>query len=72
MGRRSIPTLLGLLLGAAAGGGLFATRAETKSIEDAVLEVSAQMTLAGEAVDADRLFSFMLDTDKGSVIQNGW
>jgi uncharacterized protein (TIGR02246 family) len=71
MGRRSIPTLLGLLLGAAAGGGLFATRAETKSIEDAVLEVSAQMTLAGEAVDADRLFSFMLDTDNGSVIQNG-
>lgn len=29
------------------------------------------MTEAGEAVDADRLFSFMLETDKGSVIQNG-
>jgi ketosteroid isomerase-like protein len=29
------------------------------------------MTRAGEAVDADRLFSFMLDTDRGSVIQNG-
>ena len=71
MGRRGVPTLLGVLLAAAAGGGLSATRAETKSIEDAVLEVSAQMTLAGEAVDADRLFSFMLDTDKGSVIQNG-
>ena len=71
MGRRSVPTLLGVLLAAAVGGGLSATRAETKSIEDAVLEVSAQMTLAGEAVDADRLFSFMLDTDKGSVIQNG-
>ncbi len=71
MGRRSVPTLLGVLLAAAAGGGLSATRAETKSIEDAVLAVSAQMTSAGEAVDADRLFSYMLDTDKGSVIQNG-
>jgi uncharacterized protein (TIGR02246 family) len=26
---------------------------------------------AAEAIDAERLFSFMLDTDKGSVIQNG-
>jgi hypothetical protein len=29
------------------------------------------MTKAGEALDADRLFSYMLETDKGSVIQNG-
>jgi hypothetical protein len=36
-----------------------------------VLGVSDRMTEAGEAVDADRLFSFMLETDKGSVIQNG-
>jgi len=71
MGRRSVPTLLGVLLAAAAGGGPSGARAETKSIEDAVLAVSAQMTSAGEAVDADRLFSYMLDTDKGSVIQNG-
>jgi hypothetical protein len=36
-----------------------------------VLGVSDRMTEAGEAVDADRLFRFMLETDKGSVIQNG-
>jgi ketosteroid isomerase-like protein len=36
-----------------------------------VLAAHAEMTRAGETVDADRLFSFMLDTDKGSVIQNG-
>jgi hypothetical protein len=29
------------------------------------------MTKAGEALDADRLFSYMLETNKGSVIQNG-
>ena len=36
-----------------------------------MLAVSAEMTTAGETVDADRLFSYMLDTDKVSVIQNG-
>ncbi len=36
-----------------------------------MLAVSAEMTRAGEAVDADRLFSYMLETDKGSVVQNG-
>jgi uncharacterized protein (TIGR02246 family) len=66
-----VPVLLGALLSTAAGGGPPSTQDETKTIENAVLAVSAQMTLAGEAADADRLFSFMLDTDKGSVIQNG-
>jgi uncharacterized protein (TIGR02246 family) len=32
---------------------------------------NAEMERAAAAVDADRLFTFMLDTDKGSVIQNG-
>jgi uncharacterized protein (TIGR02246 family) len=70
-GRRSILILLGILLCVPTGGGLADTKADTKSIEDAVLAVSAEMTRAGEAVDADRLFSYMLETDKGSVIQNG-
>ena len=56
-----------LLVGARA----FAQRADSKSIEEAVLAVSAEMTKAGEAADADRLFSYLLETDKGSVIQNG-
>ena len=36
-----------------------------------MLAVSAEMTKAGEAADADRLFSYILENDKGSVIQNG-
>ena len=70
-GRRVVLTVLGVLLAGAPGGTLRATDAATKTIEDAVLAVSAEMTKAGEALDADRLFSYMLDTDKGSVIQNG-
>lgn len=71
VGRRIVLAVLGVLLATAPGGGLCATGAETKAIEDAVLAVSAEMTKAGEALDADRLFSYMLETDKGSVIQNG-
>lgn len=71
VGRRGILVLLGVLLPAAAGGRASAASTDTKAIEDAVLAVSAEMTKAGEAVDADRLFSHMLETDKGSVIQNG-
>jgi len=44
---------------------------EREAIEKSILETSAQMTQAGEARDIDRLFGFMLDTDRGSVIQNG-
>jgi uncharacterized protein (TIGR02246 family) len=36
-----------------------------------VLAANADMERAAEAVDAERLFTFMLDTDKGSIIQNG-
>jgi uncharacterized protein (TIGR02246 family) len=68
---RSILFLIGFLLWFPAGAGLADTRDDTKSVEEAVLAVSAEMTRAGEAADADRLFSYMLDTDRGSVIQNG-
>lgn len=71
VGRRGILILFGILLSVPAGSRLSATRADTKAVENAVLAVSAEMTRAGEAVDADRLFSYMLETDKGSVIQNG-
>ncbi len=61
-----------LLLGASSvGGRVSGAQADTRAIEAAVLAVHAEMTRAGEAVDADRLFSYMLETDKGSVIQNG-
>lgn len=71
IGKSGSMVLLGLLLPAAVGVGASIPRADTKTIEDAVLAVSAEMTKAGEAADADRLFSYMLETDKGSVIQNG-
>ena len=41
------------------------------SIEKAVLEVNAQMTRAAEDRDIDRLFSFMLANDRGSIVQSG-
>lgn len=63
--------LLGILLSVGASNRPAPAQVDTKSIEQAVLAVSAEMTKAGESADADRLFSYMLDTDKGSVIQNG-
>jgi uncharacterized protein (TIGR02246 family) len=71
VGRHGIRVLLVILLSVGAGGGVSTQRADTKSVEDAVLAVSAEMTKAGEAADADRLFSYVLENDKGSVIQNG-
>jgi ketosteroid isomerase-like protein len=41
------------------------------AIERAVLEANAQATRAAQARDVDALFGYMLDTDKGSVAQNG-
>jgi uncharacterized protein (TIGR02246 family) len=55
----------------AAGGTLAAVRADTKGVEDAILAVSAEMTTAAEAVDVDLLFGYMLDTETGSLIQDG-
>ena len=40
-------------------------------IERAVLEANAQATRAAQARDVDTLFGYMLDTEKGSVAQNG-
>jgi hypothetical protein len=69
VGRRGVFVgIPGLVVGGFAAS---AAGADTKSIEEAVLAVSAEMTKAGEALDADRLFGYMLDTDKVSVIQNG-
>jgi hypothetical protein len=45
--------------------------AEQEAIEKSVLDTFARMTAAGESRDIDRLFSFMLETEKGSIVQNG-
>jgi uncharacterized protein (TIGR02246 family) len=69
-GRSIVLTAAGLFL--LAGAGTTQVRqARDQGLEEAVLAASAEMTQAGEEVDAERLFSFLLDTDKGSVIQNG-
>ncbi len=68
---RNVLVVVVVLLCAAAGLALSARQADTKSIEDAVLAVNAEMTKAGETQDADRLFSYILDNDKGAIIQNG-
>ena len=47
------------------------TASARAAIEKAVLEVNAQMTRAAEDLDIDRLFSFMLANDRGSIIQSG-
>jgi len=40
-------------------------------VEKAVLAANDEITHAAEARDADRFFSFLLDTTKGSIIQDG-
>jgi hypothetical protein len=60
-----------LMTGPAAQSATAMTQTDQAAIERSILEISDKMTEAGEARDFDRLFSFMLDTDKGSVIQNG-
>ena len=49
----------------------FAHAQDRAAIEKAVLETSAQMTRAAENLDVDRLFSFMLPNDRGSIVQYG-
>jgi hypothetical protein len=47
------------------------TASARAAIEKAVLEVNTQMTRAAEDRDIDRLFSFMLANDRGSIVQSG-
>jgi hypothetical protein len=47
------------------------TASARTAIEKAVLEVNVQMTRAAEGHDIDRLFSYMLPNDRGSIIQSG-
>jgi uncharacterized protein (TIGR02246 family) len=69
--RSVILTVAGLFLLAGVGTPQARQTREPRAIEGAVLAANAEMERAAEAVDAERLFTFMLDTDKGSVIQNG-
>jgi ketosteroid isomerase-like protein len=69
MGIHTAAIVLAVLLGGPADR--TSAQAATDSIEEAVLAVSDEMTRAGESLDADRLFSFIRDNDKGAIIENG-
>jgi len=42
-----------------------------EAIEKAILKTFAEITKAAESVDAEKLFSYVLDTEKGCLISNG-
>lgn len=44
---------------------------DQEAIEKAVLKANAEMTQAANSLDAARFFSYILDSDKGSIIQDG-
>jgi hypothetical protein len=70
-GKRNVSILVGICLSVLGSGAQPATDGNKDAVEAAVLAVDGEMTQAGEAVDPDRLFSYVLDTDRGSLIQNG-
>lgn len=47
------------------------TEAARSAVEKAVLETNTRMTEAANSLDADRFFSYILDSNKGSIIQDG-
>ncbi len=47
------------------------TPADSAAIEQAVLACHDQCVAAAEALDLERLFSFVAETDRGSTITNG-
>lgn len=64
-------TVTGVFLFARSGTAQVRQARDSGPLEEAVLATSAEMARAGEAVDAERLFTFMLETNKGSLIQDG-
>ena len=44
---------------------------DTATVEKAVLEANARMMQASNSLDADKFFAFILDSDKGPIIQDG-
>ena len=61
-------TLFAALL---AAGPLSAGPETDAAIQQAVLATNTAMTEAADRLDADAFFAFILDSDKGSIVQNG-
>jgi uncharacterized protein (TIGR02246 family) len=47
------------------------TGSSEQAIRNAILETNARMAKAANSLDIEGFFSHMLDTDKGSIVQNG-
>jgi len=64
--------IVGLLLaGTVAHAAAPTQQAQLASVEQDILAVHRAMTAAGEAGDADALFSHILDSQRGSIAQDG-
>jgi hypothetical protein len=63
-----LPLLVG---GASCQHNVQVTQQNDKNIEKAILKVHSAMKKAAENLDADTLYSYVLDTDKGAIIENG-
>jgi ketosteroid isomerase-like protein len=48
-----------------------ASESEQAAIVQAVLETNARMTQAANSLNVDAFFEFIVDTDKGLIVQNG-
>jgi ketosteroid isomerase-like protein len=63
---------LSVLLGAAScQHNMPVERQYSNGIEKAILKVHSAMKKAAENLDTDTLYSYVLDTNKGSIIENG-
>jgi hypothetical protein len=47
------------------------TESESRAIEKKINEIYAEITKAAESVDAEKLFGYVSETNKGSLIQGG-
>lgn len=44
---------------------------DREAVEKAVLEANSRMTQASNSLDVDKFFAFILDSDRGLIIQDG-
>ena len=77
MKNRSLISILAIAAISMATALLFAqqkpatTDSSDQAIRNAVLETNDRMAKAANSLDLEGFFSYILDTDKGSIVQNG-
>jgi hypothetical protein len=70
--RKTVIVVMGLICAAALA--LYAgdePSLDRAAIEKAVLAANAEMVAAGDSLDVERFFSYILDSGKGPIIQSG-